>query len=544
MTPTPRTGGTVYLVGAGPGDPGLLTVRGAEVLAAADVVVHDRLAEVSLLDLAPAGAKRIDVGKSPGEPVDQEGINRLLIDHARHGRNVVRLKGGDPFVFGRGGEEALALTEAGIAWEVVPGITSAIAAAAYAGVPVTHRGLSTSFTVVTGHSRHAVDQETNWKALAAAGGTIVVLMGVAHRSVIAAHLISGGLPGATPVMAVTWGTRPQQVTIRTTLDALGDTALEPPATIVVGPVAALDLAWFERRPLFGRRIVVTRARADASALSTRLRALGAEVVELPAIEIAAPADGGVALRRAAADLEAGRYQWVVFTSPRAVERFLPLLRDARSFGAALIAAIGPGTAAALGARSLVADLVPPEFVAESLVAAFPAASLSASGPPEVLIPRAAVARDVLPDGLAAKGWAVDVVEAYRTSAARLNPAAVEAARHADAITFTASSTVTNFVAVAPGVVPPFVACIGPITAATAQGAGFQVDVVAGEHSVDGLVEALVCGLGGGDGDGLGGAGGDGLGGAGGDGLGGAGGDGLGGAGGRGRLRGRGAVPSS
>ncbi|MDQ1378282.1 MAG: uroporphyrinogen methyltransferase / synthase [Acidimicrobiaceae bacterium] len=481
---------TVYLVGAGPGDPGLLTVRAAEVLAMADVVVHDRLAEVSLLDLAPASAERIDVGKSPGGPVDQDAINRLLIKRARTGQTVVRLKGGDPFVFGRGGEEALALIEAGIAWEVVPGITSAIAAPAYAGVPVTHRGLATSFTVVTGHSRHSVDQETNWKALAAAGGTIVVLMGVAHRAAIAAHLMAGGLAPATAVMAVRWGTRPEQTTIRTTLAALGETELEPPVTIVIGPVAALDLTWFEHRPLFGRRVIVTRARADASELSERLRALGAEVTELPTIEVSDPHDGGAALRKAAADLAAGRFQWVVFTSPRAVARFVPLLRDARSFASASIAAIGPGTAAALEAHSLVADLIPPEFVAESLVAAFP----WSEGEAEVLIPRASVARDVLPEGLAAKGWLVDVVEAYRTDVARPDPGALEAAAVADAITFTSSSTVANFVAIAPGVVPPFVACIGPITAATARAQGFEVDVVADEHSIEGLIDALVSGL--------------------------------------------------
>ncbi|MGH9127249.1 MAG: uroporphyrinogen-III C-methyltransferase, partial [Acidimicrobiales bacterium] len=411
---------TVYLVGAGPGDPGLLTVRGAEVLARADVVVHDRLSEASLLDLAPAHAERIDVGKSPGGPVDQDGINQLLIERARGGATVVRLKGGDPFVFGRGGEEAAALAEAGVAWEVVPGITSAVAVPAYAGIPVTHRGLSTSFTVVTGHSRHAVDRETNWAALAAAGGTIVVLMGVAHRRDIAARLMAGGLPAATPVAAVRWGTRAQQSSRRCRLDELATLPLEPPATIVIGPVARMDLAWFERRPLFGRRVVVTRARADASELSEQLTALGADVVELPTIEIVDPADGGVELRYAAVELTDGRIDWVVFTSPRAVERFLPLLHDARSFGTAQIAAIGPGTAAALAKFSLVADLVPPEFVAESLVEAFP------SPPPaggRVLLPRAASARNVLPAGLAALGWQVTVVEAYRTELAATDPSA-------------------------------------------------------------------------------------------------------------------------
>ncbi|HEX3542872.1 MAG TPA: uroporphyrinogen-III C-methyltransferase [Acidimicrobiales bacterium] len=482
---------TVFLVGAGPGEPGLLTVRAAEVLAMADVVVHDRLAEPSLLDLAPAGAERIDVGKSPGQSVDQEGLNRLLIERGRRGQTVVRLKGGDPFVFGRGGEEALALAAAGVDWQVVPGITSAIAAPAYAGVPVTHRGLSTSFTVVTGHSRHAVDTETNWEALAQAGGTIIVLMGVAHRAGIATRLVAGGLAPDTPVMAVRWGTRPEQATLRTTLDRLGGAPLEPPAVIVIGQVAGVDLAWFERRPLFGRRVVVTRARADASALSGRLRSLGAEVIELPTIAYRDPGDGGAGLAQSAADLTAGRYQWVVFTSPRAVDRFVAHLRDARTFRAASIAAIGPGTAAALAAHFLIPDLVPPEFVAESLVAAFPAAAASVG---RVLLPRAAVARDVLPAGLAAKGWAVDVVEAYRTEVAPADPETLAAAAHADAVTFTSSSTVTNYAALVPAGGAAFVACIGPVTAATARAAGYHVDVVADDHSIDGLVDALVAGL--------------------------------------------------
>jgi uroporphyrinogen III methyltransferase/synthase len=306
---------TVYLVGAGPGDPGLLTVRGAEVLSRADVVVHDRLAEPSLLELAPPKAERVDVGKAPGGPVRQDGINELLIDRGRAGLTVVRLKGGDPFVFGRGGEEALALASAGVPFEVIPGITSAVAAPAYAGVPVTHRGLSTSFTIVTGHSRFAVDDETNWDALAAAGGTIIVLMGVAHRAEIAKRLMAGGLDPSTPVMAVTWGTRPEQRSVRTTLADLGAAAVDPPATIVVGAVAALDLAWFERLPLFGRRVVVTRASDQASGLARQLRALGAAPIEVPAIRLGEPADGGSALRQAAEELSVGRYDWVVFETP-------------------------------------------------------------------------------------------------------------------------------------------------------------------------------------------------------------------------------------
>ncbi len=313
----------------------------------------------------------------------QDEINRLLVERGRWGQTVVRLKGGDPFVFGRGGEEALALLAAGVRFEVVPGVTAAVAAPAYAGVPVTHRGRSTSFTVVTGHSRHALDRETDWAALVAAGGTIVVLMGVAHRAEIASRLIEGGMDPATPVVAVMWGTRPDQTTVRTTLAGLGVAPVEPPATIVVGEVAGLDLRWFEARPLFGRRVVVTRPPEQASGLSDPLAELGAEPIEVPTIALAEPADGGAALRAAAATLTSGGYDWVVFTSGRAVERFLPLLRDARAFGSAGIAAIGPGTAASLAGRNLVADLVPPEYVAESLVEAFPA------GRGRVLLPRAA-----------------------------------------------------------------------------------------------------------------------------------------------------------
>ena len=474
---------TVYLVGAGPGDPGLLTRRGAELLASADVVVHDRLSEISLLDLAPAGAERVDVGKSPGAPVAQEEINALLVERGLRGQCVVRLKGGDPFVFGRGGEEAQALADAGVPFEVVPGISAAVAVPAYAGIPVTHRTLSTSFTVVTGHSRHAVDDDVDWDALARAADTIVVLMGVAHRADIAGRLQAGGLPASTPVAAVRWGTRPGQRTVRTTLGELGEVTLEPPVTIVIGKVASLDLRWFEGRVLFGRRVVVTRARAQASSLVEKLRALGAETIELPTIEIAEPADGGAALRAAAP----AAYDWVVLTSVNAVERTFAGLRDARAFGAAQVAAVGPGTAGALAARGVVADLVPESAVAEALVEAFPA------GAGRVLLPQAAAARPVLAEGLRAKGWTVDAVEAYRTVPARPGEEALAAAAKADAIAFTSSSTVTSWLALG-ATLPPVVACIGPVTAATAAEHGVPVTVVATEHSVEGLVDALVGAL--------------------------------------------------
>ncbi len=487
---------TVYLVGAGPGDRGLLTVRAAEVLRRADIVVHDRLASSSVLELAPAAAARIDVGKAPGGPVDQEAINTLLVEHGRAGQEVVRLKGGDPFVFGRGGEEALALAAARVDFEVVPGITSAIAVPAYAGVPVTHRGLATSFTVVTGHSRHAVDRETNWDALAAAGGTIIVLMGVAHRAEIAARLMGGGLAADTPVVAVRWGSRPSQQTVRTTLAGLGDAALEPPSTIVIGLVAGLDLSWYERRPLLGRRIVVTRAPGQASGLSARLRDAGAEPIEIAAIAIGPPADGGAALDRAAAEVREGRYGWVAFTSANAVEALFSRLHDARDFGKARVAAIGPGTSAVLAERGVVADLVPARSVAEGLLEA-----LTDTTPSSILLPQAAAARPVLADGLASRGWSVEVAEAYRTEPATLDGAAATDAADADAICFTSGSTVTAWLAAVRAgagrggaclTVPPVVACIGPTTSAVARDAGLAVSVEAGQHTLDGLVTALVA----------------------------------------------------
>jgi uroporphyrinogen III methyltransferase/synthase len=450
---------TVYLVGAGPGDPGLLTVRGAEVLGRADVVVYDRLSVAALLDLAPAGAERISVGKTPRRAgVRQEDINALLVERGRSGLEVVRLKGGDPFVFARGGEEAQALVAAGVPFEVVPGITSAVAVPAYAGVPVTKRGLSTSFTVVTGHEDPWAATETDWEAVARVGGTIVVLMGVATRGAIAERLMAGGLGGETPVVSVQWGSRPEQRTVRTTLSGLGAADVDTPATIVIGEVAALDLAWFERRPLFGRRVVVTRSRPHASDLVARLRDRGAQTVELPVISITEPADGGAGLRAAASRL--ATYEWVIFTSVNAVDRFLAVVHDARDLAGVRIAAIGPGTATALAERNLVADLVPGRFVGEALLAAMP----GPSGRHRVLLPRAAVARDVLPRGLREAGWDVDVVEAYRTAVAQPSAEALAAVAGAHAVTFTSSSTVTGFLeAAGREAVPPVVACIGPVT---------------------------------------------------------------------------------
>jgi len=481
---------TVWLVGAGPGDPGLLTLRGAEVLRAAEVVVHDRLANPALLDLAPPDALRISVGKAPGNvEMDQDGINAVLVEHGASGKRVVRLKGGDPFVFGRGGEEAEALMAAGVAFEVVPGITSAIAAAAYGGIPVTHRGLSTHVTIVTGHEDPAKGRtDVDWEALARAGGTLVILMGASRLGDIADRLIAGGRAPATPVAAVRNGTRADQRTVRATLATIADAGVRAPSAIVVGAVAALDLAWFENRPLFGRRIVVTRAREQASELRLQLEALGAEVLELPAIRVepvdfVLPALGG--------------YSWLVFTSANGVRAFFErgldaAGLDARALGGLRLAAIGPGTAAALEARGLRPDLVPDRFVAESLLEGFPAPATPGE---RVLLARAEQARDVLPEGLGERGYVVDVLPVYRTVPAEPDPSVVEQIRagKVDALTFTSSSTVTNFVdAIGELTGPqPLVVSIGPVTSATARERGLRVDAEADPHTIEGLVEAAL-----------------------------------------------------
>ena len=479
---------TVYLVGAGPGDPGLLTVRGAELLRRADVVVYDRLSVGSLLDLAPAGAERINVGKMPGHAtVSQTGIDQLLVDRGRAGQQVVRLKGGDPFVFARGGEEAQALLDAGVPFEVVPGVTSAIAVPAYAGIPVTLRHSSTSFTVITGHEDPDKGGELDWDAVARLGGTIVILMGIGRLPKICSRLLDGGLDPETPAAAIRWGTRPEQHTVRATLATLADHPLEAPSTIVIGRVAAIDLNWFEARPLFGRRIVVTRASEQASSLVARLRELGADPIEIPSVEVHDPVDGGAAL--AVAVERVRTYDWLVVTSANGAARLLSALRDARDLGGVKVAAIGPGTADALRAGNVVADLIPDRFVAEALLDAFPPPPPTGG---RVLIARAAVARDVLPDGLRTAGWVVDVVDAYRTEAAPLTAEQRDSAAAAEVVTFTSASTVERFLeAVGIDQTPPLIASIGPITSAAARDHGLTVDIEATEHTIPGLIAALV-----------------------------------------------------
>jgi len=486
---------TVYLVGAGPGDPGLLTRRGAEVLARADVVVYDRLVDRSVLSLARSDATFIDAGKRPaaGGAALQDGINALLVARGRAGEEVVRLKGGDPFVFGRGGEEAEALSRAGVPWEVVPGVTSAVAVPAYAGIPITHRGLSTSVTVVTGR---VGDPDTaggvDWESLARSGSTLVILMGMATRTEIAGRLLAAGRAEDTPVAVVEWGTTPSQRTVRTTLGGLGAVPLGAPSVVVVGPVAALDLAWSAERPLAGWTVAVTRARRQAGPLAAALAGAGARVVQVPVIEIVGPDDEGAEVRRAI-DRVAG-YDWVVFTSANAVEQFVPRLRDGRALGAARLAVVGPATEAALAGYHLVADLVPAVATADGLVAAMP----DAPGGGRVLFPRAAGARETLPRGLREKGWSVDEVVAYRTAPAPPpGPPVIEALAGAGVVTFASPSAVHGYLALrgpdgAPLPVPPVVACTGPATAAAARSAGLDVAVEARSPTPEALVAALVA----------------------------------------------------
>lgn len=516
---------TVYLVGCGPGDPALLTLRAAELIRAADAIAYDRLVDQGVLALARSDAALHYVGKGPGGTTRQEEIDELVLALAARHETVLRLKGGDPYVFGRGGEEVLALQRAGIPFEVVPGVSSVNGVLAYAGIPLTHRGLAASFTVVTGHGAGrpaaAGPADLDWDALARVGGTLVVLMGVAHRKEIAERLIAGGRDPATPAAVVEHGTSHRQRTWRTTLGGLGETEPGSPAVVVVGEVAALDLGFFESRPLFGWRVVVTRAREQSSALAARLRSAGAEPVEVPTIEIEAPSDGGESLRQAVTALDT--FDWVAFTSANAVARVFAELRDARQLAGLRVAAIGEATAAALRAHGVEADLVPGSAVAEALVAAFPegmaapadgvapgrpddnarpregpaersagARRGTGGGRPRVLLPQAAAARPALADGLSARGFEVVAVEAYRTTNPPAVPDLAASLRSADAITFSSSSAVDGLVA-AYGIdaLPQIVVTIGPVTSATVRDLGVHVDGEAEEASADGLVAALV-----------------------------------------------------
>ena len=497
----------IYLVGSGPGDPGLFTVKGVRCMREADAVVYDRLAPEALLKYARPEAEKIYVGKRPGNPtMSQEEINDLLVELGRAGKTVVRLKGGDPYIFGRGGEEALALIEAGLPFEVVPGVTSGVAAPAYAGIPVTHRHISTSVAFVTGHEDPTKDRtDVDWDKLANSAETLVLYMGVGRLAEISAGLIRAGRTPNTPVACVRWGTVPEQRTVTGTLEDIADrvaeAGLKPPAIIVVGEVVALreaGLDWYERRPLFGRRVVVTRARSQAGELSAELERLGAEVYEFPTIQIVPPEDFGP-LEDAIRELDS--FDWLVYTSVNGVEAFMERLRhhgfDLRAVPrGAKVAAIGPATAERLEKVGLRVDVVPGEYRAEALIDALGTGSLAGQ---RVLIPRARVAREILPEKLREAGAEVVVPPAYESvpsSEGREELSLRLQAGEVDCVTFTASSTVENFVGAfgeeeaARLLSGTRVACIGPITADTARKRGLRVDAGADKYTIPGLVEAV------------------------------------------------------
>jgi uroporphyrinogen III methyltransferase/synthase len=492
--------GVAYLVGAGPGDRGLMTARSLELIATADAILYDRLIPAGALDGARPDAELIYVGKAPGKvAMEQEETERVMAEIAGSGRSVVRLKGGDPFVFGRGGEEAETLADAGIPFEVVPGVTAGIAAPAYAGIPVTHRDDASAVAFVTGHEDpEKPESAIDWPALASFPGTLVLYMGVKNLPRISERLIAAGRDPGEPAAAVMRGTHPDQRTVVATVatlpGAVAEAGLAAPSILLFGPVAARRerIAWLERRPLHGRRVVVTRARAQASGLAGTLRGLGGEVVEMPAIRIEPRIDSP----EVAAMVEGlHAYALVCLTSPNGVAMLFAAMAerglDARALSNATVAAIGPGTARALRAHGLIPDIVPPRSIAESLVESL--REVDVAGRP-VLIARAAEARDVLPEALREREARVDVVPLYETVREPAAPEAIELARDADYLTFTSSSTARYF---AESVGSGFeskarVVSIGPVTSGTLRELGLGVDVEAERHDPDGLLEALVA----------------------------------------------------
>jgi uroporphyrinogen III methyltransferase / synthase len=471
---------TVYLVGAGPGDPGLLTVRAAELIARADVILYDRLVPAEALAGARPDAELVYVGKQGGgQQVPQSETHRLLVEYGRAGRTVVRLKGGDPFVFGRGGEEALVCLEAGVPFEVVPGVTAGVAAPAYAGIPVTHRELASGIAFVTGHEDPGKPETAlDWPAIAAFPGTLVFYMGVRALPRIAERLVAGGRSPDEPVAVVERGTMPGQRTVLSTLASVASdaAAIRAPAVTLVGPVAALreQLAWLEKRPLHGVSVAVTRARARASALAAPLRELGASVVEAPAIRT----------RSLDASLpDVASYDLLCVTSPTGVAELFERLGDVRALAGVTVAAIGPGTARALKEGGIVADIVPSRAVAEGLVEALASVDVR-----RALVLRAREGRDVLPDALRARGASVDVVALYETVAEPVDASSVSGV---DYVTFTSASTVRFFLEAVGRLDGPRIVSIGPATTAALREAGLEPHVEADPHTPDGLVDALV-----------------------------------------------------
>jgi len=497
----------VYLVGAGPGDPGLITLKGMECLSRADVVIYDYLAAPALLAYAPPRSQKIYVGKSASRhTMEQDEINALLIEKARTNGVTVRLKGGDPFVFGRGGEECAALQDAGIPYEIVPGITAGIAAPAYAGIPVTHRGVAASVAFVTGNEDPAKPStDIAWDHLVKGVDTLVFYMGMGNLPSIVTELLHYGRPSGTPVAVIRWGTKPGQQTVTGTLDSIVDivnkASVKPPAIIVVGEVVGLRerLSWFEKRPLFGKRIINTRARAQASALSQRLAALGAEMLELPTIEIV-PAGSGSTLAEEIADIT--KYEWIIFTSPNGVETFFDLFfarhGDIRALGKVRFASIGPAGTAALEKYHLQVDVTAEEAVAEGLLRSLRGAVPSWKDM-RVLLPRAKKARDILPETLTAWGASVTVATAYTAHRPQESDRAVIESvlrKEYDLITFSSSSTFENFCALFTGEEFSQVASslraasIGPITSATIRSHGIVPLVEARTYTIAGLVAAI------------------------------------------------------
>lgn len=496
--------GKVYLIGAGPGDIKLITVKGLECIQKADVIVYDRLANPRLLSYRRPDAELIYVGKSPDRhTLTQEEINQVLVEEGLKGKIVARLKGGDPYVFGRGGEEGEELRKAGVAFEEVPGITSAISVPAYAGIPITHRDFTSTFTVITGHEEPGKETSNiNWPRLAKDPGTLVFLMGVGNLPQIVEKLIANGKDGKTPIALIRWGTRPEQQVVTGTLEnivaVVEQAGLKSPAIIIIGQVVTLrdTLRWFEDQPLFGKRVLVTRSREQTSVLSEKLENLGAEAWEYPTIKIKEP-DDWTALDKAVAN--AGMYNWIIFTSVNGVKAFFQRLRaqklDIRSLKEAKICAIGPKTAEALEERGLLVDVMPEVFRAEAVLEALQGRIQSGD---KILLPRADLARQVLVDSLKRLGAQVDEVVAYQTVLADATDTQLllEKLRAGEihVLTFTSSSTVTNFLQLLgehrqllQGIT---VACIGPITAETAKKNGLSVDICAEQYTIDGLVEAI------------------------------------------------------
>lgn len=504
--PSNKKNGTVYLVGAGPGDPKLITLRGKELLAEADVIIYDYLANPKLLEFAKEGAEKIYVGKKGGSrsSLHQEHIDHLMVEAAKAGKLVVRLKGGDPFIFGRGGEEAEALVAAGIPFEVVPGVTSAISVPTYAGIPLTHRDKASTVAFVTGHEDPAKEGSlVDWAKLAGGPDTLVFLMGMGNLAGIVSELVRHGKDPKTPIALIRWGTHPFQKTLVGRLDNIvekvGIEGMKPPVVMVVGEVVSLRnrLNWFESKPLFGKRIIVTRAKEQAPEFIDLLSSYGAEAVSFPTLEIAPPpswVEADAAIER----IE--HYNWIIFTSVNGVQSFrkrlATLRKDLRVLKGISLCAIGPRTAAEVEAWSLQVDLVPSEFKAEGVLQALEGRGIAGK---RFLIPRALEAREILPEEIQKKGGKVDVVPVYQSVRPTPDPAMLETilrAKGVDLITFASSSTLRNFMEILgpqrqswlTGIA---IACIGPITAETAREFGLKVDVIPGEYTLPALAESIV-----------------------------------------------------